>query len=1742
MADNAKLIDTKALSHYNDKVSDLLDKKANASHTHTTVNGHTVNSDVPANAKFTDTTYPDMTGASASAVGKHGLVPAPAAGKQNLFLRGDGTWATPSDTKYTLPKASSSALGGVITGATVDSTDGLTPVHIDANGKIYYKDTNTQYNDATESARGIMTAADKKKLDGIESGANKTTVDASFSSDSTNPVQNKVITAALNARALVKELSNENLNDIVKPGFYNAGGTNTVTNKPSGVAHFGLEVIWRASGNYYTQILYTDTTTYRRNCIGGTWHDWTVDHLTDTTYQDMTAATTSTAGKHGLVPAPAAGKQNSFLRGDGTWVVPTDTKYTHPNSGVTAGTYRSVTVNAAGHVTAGTNPTTLAGYGITDAAAKSHTHESADIKSLDASKITSGTIDIARLPAAALERCVPVKDDTARFALTTASVQLGDTVKVTSTGLMYLVVDTSKLNSEAGYEVYTAGSASSVPWSGVTDKPTSFTPASHTHDDRYYTETEMDTKLAGKANSSHTHTKSQITDFPTKLSEFTNDAGFKTTDNNTTYSMAVAANSAANGAAKIRLTGSDKTTKDVLIKGTGATTVTTDASGNIVVSSSDTKYTLPTAGSTLGGVKTTSTVTSNSGYTAAPIIDGVVYYKDTNNTYSDMTAATADAAGKHGLVPAPAAGKQGSFLRGDGTWATPTNTQYNDATESAHGLMTAADKKKLNGIAAGATANTGTITGIKMNGASKGTSGVVDLGTVLTGGSQTSTSSADGGSNVYTFSDGSTITVKNGTKGSTGAAGTSAAWFTGTAVTGTSTSATAFTVTGSKAGDMYLNTSTMNVYRASAANSWVYVCNIKGATGVTGTAATIEVGTVTTGAAGSSATVTNVGTTSAAKFNFTIPKGAAGTNGTSAAWFTGTVVTGTATSAVTFSVSGSKAGDMYLNTSTMNVYKATGANTWVYACNIKGATGAKGDKGATGDTGPDGKAATIEVGTVTTGAAGTNAAVTNAGTTSAAKFNFTIPRGANGTNGTSAAWFTGTAVTGTSTSAITFSVSGSKTGDMYLNTSTYNVYRASAANSWIYVCNIKGATGAKGDKGATGETGPQGETGATGTAATIEVGTVTTGAAGTNAAVTNAGTASAAKFNFTIPKGATGAAGTSAAWFTGTTVTGTATSATAFTVSGSKAGDMYLNTSTYNVYRASAANSWIYVCNIKGATGSTGATPDIAVAAGTNIDAVGTPTVTAAKSGNTTTFTFDYLKGAKGDKGDKGENATTTAVATTSANGLMSKDDKSKLDGITTMTAASSSAAGKGGLVPAPTKGAQEKFLRGDGTWAVPTVITSKSVTYSYGTNRNTIWATLPVESLVSGNLIQLNCSSVSFWDNDSDGNRILTDNDEDTIGIYIKNDQGKYIISNAPIYAMNGYMSDSDDTSNATFRLRDLTRFSYSTMLLLYTASGKLVCLNYTATDMFGATDARNGRLGLVPKPYIGDQEKFLRGDGTWATPTDTKYALPTASSSTLGGVKTTSTVTNVTGWTAAPIVDGVPYFYDHTYSIMTAATASAAGKYGLVPSPAAGKQNCFLRGDGTWAEPSSVSGSYLPLSGGTVTGAVTFTGATANIYKNLDGATYRFPLNGQNTDGSTFFRIATQHDTTNNINRLLFQVFPSDNTTSNYAQMALGITKNSDGTYASSLSTNFNMAGAKHVFGIVGYTNVAVSVTLGFKPKMVLVSFHDALVAANQKKATDRVYVLGVGQHTDTGFTIPASLLNGTGVSVGADYMAFY
>ncbi len=89
-----------------------------------------------------------------------------------------------TNTTYTLTKS-----GNTIT---LNASDG---------NKYNITDANTTYGDATTVASGLMSAADKAKLDGIAAQANKVVVDASLSDSSTNPVQNKVIKAALDGKA-----------------------------------------------------------------------------------------------------------------------------------------------------------------------------------------------------------------------------------------------------------------------------------------------------------------------------------------------------------------------------------------------------------------------------------------------------------------------------------------------------------------------------------------------------------------------------------------------------------------------------------------------------------------------------------------------------------------------------------------------------------------------------------------------------------------------------------------------------------------------------------------------------------------------------------------------------------------------------------------------------------------------------------------------------------------------------------------------------------------------------------------------------------------------------------------------------------------------------------------------------------------------------------------------------------------------------------------------------------------------------------------------------------------------------------------------------------------------------------------------------------------------------------------------------------------------------------------------------
>lgn len=200
----------------------------------------------------------------------------------------------------------------------------------------------------------------------------------------------------------------------------------------------------------------------------------------------------------------------------------------------------------------------------------------------------------------------------------------------------------------------------------------------------------------GAAATSHTHTKSQISDFPSSLPA---NGGNAATVGGFTVGVNVPANA--------KFTDTVYTHPAYTARSSGLYKITVDAKGHVsavtAVSKADiTALGIP--GQDTNTVYTHPTTAGNkhipSGGSSGQILrwssDGTaVWGADNNTTYSAFKAATASAAGGAGLVPAPAAGKQTSFLRGDGTWAVPTNTTYGLATASANGLMSAADKAKM---------------------------------------------------------------------------------------------------------------------------------------------------------------------------------------------------------------------------------------------------------------------------------------------------------------------------------------------------------------------------------------------------------------------------------------------------------------------------------------------------------------------------------------------------------------------------------------------------------------------------------------------------------------------------------------------------------------------------------------------------------------------------------------------------------------------------------------------------------------------------------------------------------------------------------------------------------------------------------------------------------------------------------------------------------------------------------------
>lgn len=223
------------------------------------------------------------------------------------------------------------------------------------------------------------------------------------------------------------------------------------------------------------------------------------------------------------------------------------------------------------------------------------------ISTINAEKLT-GTIDanrlpeipIEKIPAAALERLFVVDSQSAAMSLT---IQEGDVVQIGSGGPMYFCVSESASTFATKFKEFTAGSATSVPWSGVTGKPTFATVAtSGSYND--LTNKPTIPSLSGYATQNWVTSQGYLTSIPAATSSTYGGIQIGYTTSGRNYAVQL-----SNGKAYVNVPWTD-------------TNITYRAGTNISISGTtiNCTYTLPTASSSvLGGVKVGSNITLSSG-------------------------------------------------------------------------------------------------------------------------------------------------------------------------------------------------------------------------------------------------------------------------------------------------------------------------------------------------------------------------------------------------------------------------------------------------------------------------------------------------------------------------------------------------------------------------------------------------------------------------------------------------------------------------------------------------------------------------------------------------------------------------------------------------------------------------------------------------------------------------------------------------------------------------------------------------------------------------------------------------------------------------------------------------------------------------------------------------------------------------------------------------------------------------
>ena len=474
--------------------------------------GYTIAKSVPADAKFTDTntTYSNMGGASTSSAGKSGLVPAPAAGATNRYLRSDGTWQVPPDTntwRGIQNSLTSNSTTDSLSAAQGKELKTLVDGKADKNHTHAYLPTGggTMVGNITFSNIGNANTSNKISWNGSTDGADI------YYQTTASEQGNLVLNLRDDSNCYLRIAQNGNFKSYFSPNDGNFHGNVNGTADVANVANFAKETYI----NQYKTVNLTDldqNTWYPVTGTGipykglrrfkcdvqlnsGSKPSWSTHNSGFTAVVDILeeASGWGITGMLGEVlindqrwindsNKPPVGYQQMtsgsvpvwWLRGGGTYFLAADydctwtiQKSKYENNGQNIApttTYPGVSVNRA-IITANLN-----GYANT-------------------SGVATTAVKLAR----GGNTSYPMTFNWSGKSGQPTCLWGGEN------GTDMYVYNPSNFN------VNYAKLAGSVAWGNVSGKPSSYPPSSHTHDDRYYTEAEVNTKLNGKSNTGHIH-------------------------------------------------------------------------------------------------------------------------------------------------------------------------------------------------------------------------------------------------------------------------------------------------------------------------------------------------------------------------------------------------------------------------------------------------------------------------------------------------------------------------------------------------------------------------------------------------------------------------------------------------------------------------------------------------------------------------------------------------------------------------------------------------------------------------------------------------------------------------------------------------------------------------------------------------------------------------------------------------------------------------------------------------------------------------------------------------------------------------------------------------------------------------------------------------------------------------------------------------------------------------------------